>query len=138
MASAEPKQSPKTTPQWATGAPIAARQRKGEIDPFTRTKIVELKKTAGWSYSAIHKRFPSIPLSTIKSTVTRADSRVNNISKARSGRPPKLDDADRAKLLEAIEKNPEISTQALLELVNHKCGKVTIRRLRANKGQNKQ
>jgi hypothetical protein len=74
------------------------RRRNQELDPFTRTKLVELKTVAKWSYGRIHREYPTIPLSTIKSTILNASKRVDNHSLPRSGRPRKLDETDTKKI----------------------------------------
>lgn len=104
------------------------RQRNQGLDPFTRTKLVELKNVAGWTYKQIHAEYPSVPISTIKATVQRANERVDNQSLPRSGRPRKLDDDDRKLLLEAIKENPRITYEDLLATVSHKVKKDSIRR----------
>lgn len=67
---------------------MSLRKRK-ELDPYMRTRICELRNTAQWSYGRIHKAYPDIPLSTIKSTCQSQKTRVNNQSRPRSGRPRK-------------------------------------------------
>ncbi|KAJ6095601.1 hypothetical protein N7486_006347 [Penicillium sp. IBT 16267x] len=67
---------------------MSSRKRK-ELDPYMRTRICELRNTAQWSYGRIHKAYPDIPLSTIKSTCRSQKKRVNNQSRPRSGRPRK-------------------------------------------------
>lgn len=63
--------------------------KRKELDPYMRTRICELRNTAQWSYGRIHKAYPDIPLSTIKSTCQSQKKRVNNQSRPRSGRPRK-------------------------------------------------
>jgi transposase len=105
------------------------RHRNQELDPYTRTRICELKNTAGWSYKQIQQEYPTIPKSTIQSTIRREAQRVDNHSIARSGRPRKLSEEDRDRILEAIHGNPRITREDLLATVDYKVKKDSIRRL---------
>lgn len=49
-----------------------------ELDSFTRTKLVELKKVALWTYKQIDAAYPSIPINTLKTTVNRESKRIDN------------------------------------------------------------
>jgi transposase len=115
----------------------SSRPRGAELDPFTRTRICVLKTTAKWTYGQIQKEYPHIPISTIKSTVLRESVRVNNHSKARSGRPQKLKDEDRARIREAFHANPRVTYDELLALVDHKVGKDSLRRFLQDDGLRK-
>ncbi|KAJ5759150.1 hypothetical protein N7520_006306 [Penicillium odoratum] len=127
-----PSRSSENTPENATQTSPAPRRRQ-ELDPFTRTRICTLKTIAGWSYKQIQNQYPDIPYRTIVSTVHREDKRVQNASSPRSGRPKKLDGDDKAKILEAVDKNPHIKYEEILAMVNHKVAKQSIwRLLRAN------
>lgn len=66
-----------------------SRARGAELDPFLRTRLCELHNTAQWSYGRIHKAYPHISVSTIKTTIRREKDRVNNHSRVRPGRPRK-------------------------------------------------
>ncbi|KAJ5928605.1 hypothetical protein N7466_007561 [Penicillium verhagenii] len=96
---------------------MSSRKRK-ELDPFMRTRICELRNTAQWSYGRIHKAYPDIPLSTIKSTCQSQKKRVNNQSRPRSGRPRKdkssegLQEHEQDQIPEQIQED-ERSQQAL-------------------------
>lgn len=91
-------------------APVRPPHRqKQELDAFTRTKLVELKKVAGWTYKQIHAEYPSIPIGTIVTTVNRESKRIDNQSMPRSGRPRKLDEADRERILTPIHDNPRVT-----------------------------
>jgi transposase len=92
---------------------------------------------AGWSYSQIHIAYPSIPVPTIKYTVQQANKRQNNLSLARSGRPRKLDEADRERILDVIHGNPRVTYEDLLAEVDHKVKKDSIRRLLTAEGLKK-
>jgi transposase len=113
------------------------RRRNHELDTFTRTKLVELKKVAGWSYKQIHAAYPSIPINTIKTTISRESKRIDNQSMPRSGRPRKLDEADRDRILEAIHGNPRATYEDLLAEVDNKVKKDSIRRLLTIEGLKK-
>jgi hypothetical protein len=63
--------------------------RKKELSPQLRSRLCELK-SIGWSYSKIKEKHPEIPLGTIRSTICLEKTRINNISKPRSGRPRQL------------------------------------------------
>ncbi|KAJ5238389.1 hypothetical protein N7468_003008 [Penicillium chermesinum] len=138
MPPAKPQPRTQTVPEWSKPIPLPPRQRRRELDPFTRTKIVELRQTAGWTWTRIFEHFQrEIPLSTLRSTVNRANGRINNISQARSGRPRKLNSDDIAKIYKKIEENPKVSYEDLLAEVDHKVTKQSIWRLLAEKGRTK-
>lgn len=65
-------------------------------------------------------RYPFVSLSGIRYTIKKDRERLAGVSKARSGRPRKLDEADREKLLGAIAENPKIMREDLLTEVSHK------------------
>jgi hypothetical protein len=64
-------------PLWSNRAPVRPprRQVRCHLDPHTRTKLVELRLTAKWTYPQIHKEYPNIPLSTIRNTVNMHQKR---------------------------------------------------------------
>ncbi|KAJ5779150.1 hypothetical protein N7457_006870 [Penicillium paradoxum] len=105
-----------------------SRRRGAELDPYLRTRLCVLRTTAKWTYKQIQNEYPHIPLSTIKSTIMRESNRVNNHSQARSGRPSKLKEDDRARIREAFHANPQITYDDLLVLVDYKVGKESLRR----------
>lgn len=106
-----------------------ARRKKQEIDPFTRTKLVELKNVAKWTYSQIHREYPGIPISSIKYTVQQANKRADNLSLPRSGRPRKLSEEERDQIFDSIHGNPMITHDDLLADLDHKIAKSSLRRL---------
>lgn len=53
----------------------------------------------------------------------------------RSGRPRKLDDDDKAKPLNAIDKNPRASYEDLLSTIDYKVKRASIERLLAKEGR---
>lgn len=119
-------------------APVAPPRRpRCQLDAYMRTKLVELKTVAGWTYEQIHKEYPSIPIGTIKTTVYRANKRVKNETSPRSGRPRKLDADDKTKLLDAIDTNPRITYVDLLATVDNKVNRTSIWRLLHEEGRRK-
>ncbi|KXG50982.1 uncharacterized protein PGRI_065540 [Penicillium griseofulvum] len=114
-----------------------SRRRGAELDPFLRTRLCVLRTTAKWTYKQIQNEYPHIPLSTIKSTILRESNRVNNHSQARSGRPSKLKDEDRARIREAFRANPQITYDELLVIVDYKVGKESLRRFLNDDGLRK-
>jgi transposase len=93
---------------------------KSELTPALRERICELHDAAKWGYKRIQKRYPFISVSTVRYTIKKDRERLGGVSKPRSGRPKKLDEADRAKLLAAIEENPKITREDMLAEVSHK------------------
>lgn len=68
------------------------RGRRGpELSPQLRSRICELH-SIGWGARRIHKKHPEVALSTISYTIRKERERINNESKARSGRPRQLTD----------------------------------------------
>ena len=103
-----------------------ARSRK-ELTPAQRVCICELYDI-GWGYKRIQERYPDIPLSTIRYTVTKGPERKDGVTKPRSGPYKKLTDADQAHILELIIDNPRVTQQDLLAAVNNKVCERTIQR----------
>ncbi|KAJ5138906.1 uncharacterized protein N7515_003754 [Penicillium bovifimosum] len=114
-----------------------SRRRGAELDPFMRTRLCVLRTTAKWTYKQIQNEYPHIPLSTIKSTILRESNRVNNHSQARSGRPSKLKEEDKARIREAFHANPGIAYDDLLAVVDYKVGKDSLRRFLNSDGLRK-
>lgn len=108
---------------------VAARRSGYQLSPFERIKLVELK-SIGWSYKEIHERYPYIPISTIKTTWARASQRgPTQETLPRSGQPKKLDQDDKAKLLQAIDQNPRVKYDDLLATVDYKVKRQAIWKL---------
>jgi hypothetical protein len=61
-----------------------------ELTPGMRDRICELSTTFHYGPKRIHAIHPEWPINTIKSTIKREASRVENKSKPRSGRPRAL------------------------------------------------
>lgn len=102
--------------------------RSNELTPAIRERICELH-AIGWGYKRIHGRYPYIPLSTIRYTIKKEHERRQGVSKARSGRPKKLTEADKDRILNAIHGDPKITQQDLLIEVDHKVKYRSIQRL---------
>lgn len=101
-----------------------------ELSSSTRSRICSLRTTANWSYNRIQHEFPNVPRSTIVTTCRREALRgQRNITRPRSGRPRNLTDFDRDMIFDAIQGNPSIKYNALLDLVDHKIGRETLRKL---------
>lgn len=92
--------------------------RGKELDVYTRERICELKFTLKWGAGPIQKhRFPHIPLSTIPYTPTMERKRVDSASVPRTGTPRKLTEEDRDRIYDAIQSNPSITRENLLNQV---------------------
>jgi transposase len=115
----------------------ALRRRNCELDVNLRTQITTLRETAEWSYGDIYKKFPNIPLLTIKTTCLRSRIRHKEESLKRSGRPKILDENDRQKILEKIHEEPQVTYDDLLSEVNNKCKKDSIAHLLYIEGLNR-
>ena len=99
-----------------------------ELTPAIRERICELY-TIGWGYKRIHTRYPYIPLSTLRYTIKKESERREGVSKSRSGRPKKLSEADKDRILNAIHGDPKITAEDLLTEVDHKVKYRSIQRL---------
>ncbi|KAJ5108255.1 hypothetical protein N7456_004930 [Penicillium angulare] len=120
-----PRQPPELPP---TRAPIR-RPRRRELDVYTRTKITSLYNI-GWTYKEIQREItPTIPYTTIQSTCARERKRQKNETSPRSGRPKKLDETDKERILDAIDENPRVKYDDLLAEVDHKVCRRSIQRL---------
>jgi transposase len=93
---------------------------RSEFTPALRERICELHSAAGWGYKRIQKRYPWLSLSGIRYTIKKDRERLSGVSKPRSGRPKKLNEADRERLLNAIHENPKITQEDMLTEVSHK------------------
>lgn len=102
--------------------------RSTELTPALRERICELH-SIGWGYRRIHKRYPWIPISTIRYTIVKEPERRQGVSKARSGRPKTLTEADKNRLVEVIHDNPKTTHEDLLAEVDHKVKIRSIQRL---------
>ena len=102
--------------------------RSNELTPALRERIYELHAIQ-WGYRRIHKRYPWIPLSTIRYTIKKEHERREGVSKPRSRRPKKLTESDKGCILEAIHDNPKITYEDLLAEVDYKVKRRSIQRL---------
>lgn len=89
-----------------------------ELDPQIRSRICELH-SIGWGPTKIYRQHPEIPLSTIKTTIRRESIRVNNTTRARSGRPRKLTEQQRDHIYDLVQSEPHIRHIDLLTEVDH-------------------
>lgn len=89
-----------TAPREFPSPPTAQPQRRNcELDVNLRTQIITLKEVAKWSYSQIRKKYPHIPLSTIKTICLWSRIRQKEESRKRPGRLKILNEDDRQKIL---------------------------------------
>jgi transposase len=88
-----------------------------ELSPQMRSRICELK-SIGWSHAKIKAMHPDIPLGTIKTTIRRERTRVDNISKPRSGRPHQLTEEQRDHIHDLSQSRPHIKIKDLLAKVD--------------------
>lgn len=93
---------------------------RSELTPALRERICELHDAAGWGYKRIQKRYPFVSLSGIRYTIKKDRERIGGVTKPRSGRPRKLDEADQEKLKRAIAENPKITREDMLAEVSYK------------------
>ena len=101
-----------------------------ELSPSLRSRICTLRTSAKWSYNRIQKEFPHIPRSTIVETCRKEAVRgQQNLSLKRTGRPTILTAFDRDLIYDAVQQNPSIDKKTLLELVDHKISRETLRKL---------
>jgi transposase len=98
---------------------------------------VELKDVAGWTFQQIADWYTDYSINTIKTSYYRSRTRSNNETSPRSGRPRKLNEADKTKLLEAIDENPRITYEDLLTTVDNKVKRHSIWRLLHEEGRRK-
>jgi len=101
-----------------------------ELSPSTRSRICSLRTAANWTYGQIQAEYPYIPRSTIITTCRREAIRGSeNQTLNRSGRPRILTETERDMIYDAIQEIPSIKHEALLDLVDHKITRETLRRL---------
>ena len=84
-----------------------------------RSRICELS-SLHYSHTRIHQIHPEIPLGTIKTTIRREKTRIENQSKKRPGRPRKLTEEQRDSIYYTVEyENPHITHRDLLTSVDN-------------------
>jgi transposase len=110
--------------------------RGKEICPQMRSRICELK-SYGLSCGKIYQLHPEISLNTIKTTIRREASRLDNVSKPRSGRPHKLSEEERDHIYGLTIDNPHVKMKDLLAEVDHKVKKRSIQYLLREMGRRK-
>ena len=105
------------------------RRPKAELSPQLRSRICELRGL-GFTYTKIHNIYPEICKSTIKSTCLRESTRIDNQSRPRTGILRKLSEEQRDYIYNiAINQNPHISNQDLLQEVDRACQKRSLQKL---------
>ena len=109
-----------------------------DLTPHPLSRICELHAVNGWGPSRTRKGHPEVKRDTIKKTPKKAKSRDNNQSSPRTGRTPILTHKDRKRIVETLNKRPDISNEELLTVVDNRCGKTTLWRLFQELGIRKQ
>jgi hypothetical protein len=61
-----------------------------------------MNHNTGWGYRRIYHRYPWFPLSTIAYTIKKEPERILGVSEPRSGRPKKLTEDDKARVLYVV------------------------------------
>lgn len=112
----------KTTDTGETGE----KKKRSELSPYTRGLIVGHRE-AGASLRYISKTL-NIPVSTVQNTIKKESSRVDGVSKPRSGRPTKLSERDVRMLISRVRSNPSISYNELASGMPDNISKSTIYR----------
>lgn len=102
--------------------------QRRELSPQLRSRICELH-SIGWGPKKIHDKHPEIPINTIKTTIRRECERENNQSKARSGRPHKLNEDQRNYIHGTITSNPHTKYEEILDGMGHVVEKRSIQNL---------
>ena len=93
---------------------------RSELTPALRKRICELHSAVQWGCRRIQQRYPWISLSTIRYTIKKEHKRRSSVSKPRYGRSKKLNETDKARLLDAIKENPRVTHEDLLAEVSYK------------------
>jgi transposase len=93
---------------------------RSELTAALRERICELSQAAKWGYKRIRKRYPQVSISTVRYTIKKDRERLGGVSKPCSGRPRKLDETDRTRLLDDIEENPKTTRVDLLAKVSNR------------------
>lgn len=98
-----------------------------ELSPYERGLITgavaggaTLRKTAALF---------GIPISTVQSTVSRASTRANGVTKPRSGRPRKVSDRDRQYIVQLVRTQPAITYEDIIARTGVSASKKTIYRI---------
>ncbi|EAA61553.1 hypothetical protein AN7765.2 [Aspergillus nidulans FGSC A4] len=112
-------------------------RRRKELTPDIRARLCELK-AIGWKVTKIHKRYPDIPYSTIRSTIMRENARKNQQSCPRSGRPKKISPEEQQQLLGLVETDQHIKMRELSEAVQSGPSVRTVQRLLSTLQKKKQ
>ena len=106
--------------------------RRKELTPYTRGFILR-QLTAGVEQADVAKAL-NLSRATVRTTLLRADTRINGESVERSGRPKVTDDRDERIILRLARINPKQTYQELIQRSGVKCSKSTIYRILARAG----
>ena len=113
------------------------RRPRSELSPQLRSRLCELR-ALGYSYPRIHNIHPEVNINTIKTTCRREASRVNNVSKPRSGAPRKLTDEQRDHIYDIVSfKDPHMKMRDLLSEVDNVVKERSIQGLLREMGRRK-
>ncbi|KAJ5472055.1 hypothetical protein N7539_008624 [Penicillium diatomitis] len=113
------------------------RHRVHQLDVNLRFQIVALKVVGKWSYGQIHKKYPDIPLSTIRYTCLESRIRNKEQSSNRARRLKVLNYNARQNVLPKIYEDPQVSHDDFLASVSQKCKANSIARLLSVEGLRK-
>jgi transposase len=103
-------------------------RRRKELTPDIRARICELN-SIGWKLTWIHKRYPHIPYTIIQSTIKQENTRKNQQTLPRSGRPKKISAEEQQHLLDLVEQDQHIKMCELSEAVQSSPSVRTVQRL---------
>lgn len=69
-----------------------------------------MRASCHWpGHKRIHNRYPWISIPGIRYTIKEEHERQSGVSKPRPGRPRKLDETDKQRLMDAITNNPKVT-----------------------------
>ena len=93
--------------------------RGRELTPQMRARICELH-SINWTPTQIHKRYPELSISTIRSRIGRSAVRINQVSRPRTGAPRRLTEEQRDHIYDIVTHiNPRVKMRELLEEVDN-------------------
>lgn len=106
--------------------------RSKELAPTLRARLCELKDI-GWSYRQIQIRYPEIPKSTIRYTISKQKERNEQTSLRRSGRPKAISPEEEQRIMNMINENKNVKLREISEAVQSSPSVSTLQRLRKSK-----
>ena len=98
-----------------------------ELSPYQRGILLGCA-SKGTTTVDIRKQF-SLPESTIRTTITRASTRHNGVSKPRSGRPKACSTREQRHIIRTARANPRITYQDLIKATGVSCSSSTVYRI---------